>query len=29
MKELIVAYDQKRGIGADGDLLWQRDLPGD
>jgi dihydrofolate reductase len=29
MKNLIVAYDQNRGIGASGDLLWQRDLPAD
>ncbi len=26
---MIVAYDQNRGIGADNDLLWQRDLPAD
>lgn len=26
---MVVAYDQNRGIGADGDLLWQRDLPAD
>lgn len=29
MKNILVAYDQKRGIGAEGDLLWQRDLPAD
>lgn len=29
MPEMIVAYDQRRGIGADNDLLWQRDLPAD
>lgn len=29
MNELIVAYDKQRGIGADNDLLWQRDLPAD
>lgn len=29
MNKLIVAYDQNRGIGANGDLLWQRDLPAD
>ena len=29
MNKLIVAYDQNRGIGAGGDLLWQRDLPAD
>ena len=29
MKSIIVAYDKKRGIGADNDLLWQRDLPAD
>lgn len=26
---MVVAYDRNRGIGADGDLLWQRDLPAD
>lgn len=26
---MIVAYDSQRGIGADNDLLWQRDLPDD
>lgn len=26
---MVVAYDRKRGIGADNDLLWQRDLPAD
>lgn len=25
----MVAYDLKRGIGANNDLLWQRDLPAD
>ena len=29
MKSIVVAYDQQRGIGAAGDLLWQRDLPAD
>lgn len=29
MKRIIVAYDKKRGIGADNDLLWLRDLPAD
>lgn len=29
MKSIIVAYDKKMGIGADNDLLWQRDLPAD
>lgn len=29
MKSIVVAYDQKRGIGADNDLLWMRDLPAD
>lgn len=29
MKSIIVAYDKKRGIGADNDLLWLRDLPAD
>lgn len=29
MKNIIVAYDRNRGIGADNDLLWQRDLPAD
>ncbi len=29
MKSIVVAYDQKRGIGAKNDLLWQRDLPAD
>lgn len=29
MKSIVVAYDQKRGIGADNDLLWKRDLPAD
>jgi dihydrofolate reductase len=29
MKSIIVAYDKKRGIGANNDLLWLRDLPAD
>jgi dihydrofolate reductase len=29
MKAIVVAYDQNRGIGADNDLLWMRDLPAD
>lgn len=29
MKYMVVAYDRRRGIGADNDLLWQRDLPAD
>ncbi|MGH7241353.1 MAG: dihydrofolate reductase [Candidatus Saccharimonadales bacterium] len=29
MKTIVVAYDQAHGIGADNDLLWQRDLPAD
>lgn len=29
MKNIIVAYDQKYGIGAHNDLLWLRDLPDD
>lgn len=29
MKRIIVAYDQKRGIGASNDMLWLRDLPAD
>lgn len=29
MKSIVVAYDQKHGIGADNDLLWKRDLPAD
>lgn len=29
MKSIVVAYDKVRGIGADNDLLWQRDLPAD
>lgn len=29
MKNIIVAYDKQRGIGANNDLLWQRDLPAD
>lgn len=29
MKSIVVAYDLQRGIGADNDLLWQRDLPAD
>ena len=26
---MVVAYDKQRGIGAENDLLWQRDLPAD
>lgn len=29
MKSIVVAYDRNFGIGADNDLLWQRDLPAD
>lgn len=29
MKSIVVAYDKNRGIGADNDLLWVRDLPAD
>lgn len=29
MKAIIVAMDRRNGIGADNDLLWQRDLPAD
>ncbi len=29
MKSIVVAYDQKYGIGAHNDLLWLRDLPDD
>ena len=29
MKTIIVAYDKHFGIGADNDLLWQRNLPAD
>lgn len=29
MKSIVVAYDSQRGIGANGDLLWRRDLPAD
>ena len=29
MNYIVVAYDKQRGIGADNDLLWQRDLPAD
>lgn len=29
MKSIVVAMDRKRGIGANNDLLWQRDLPAD
>lgn len=29
MKSIVVAYDKNRGIGADNDLLWLRDLPAD
>lgn len=29
MRSIVVAYDRHRGIGADNDLLWGRDLPAD
>lgn len=29
MKTIVVAYDRNYGIGAENDLLWQRDLPAD
>lgn len=29
MKAIVVALDKNNGIGADNDLLWQRDLPAD
>ena len=29
MKAIIVAIDKNNGIGAENDLLWQRDLPAD
>ncbi len=29
MKAIVVAIDKMNGIGADNDLLWQRDLPTD
>jgi dihydrofolate reductase len=29
MKTMVVAYDQARAIGANGDLPWGRDLPAD
>ena len=29
MKSIVVAYDIRRGIGANNDLLWQRNLPAD
>lgn len=29
MKSIVVAVDKNSGIGADNDLLWQRDLPAD
>lgn len=29
MKSIVVAVDKNMGIGADNDLLWQRDLPAD
>ena len=29
MKSIVVAYDCARGIGANNDLLWGRDLPAD
>lgn len=28
-KNIVVAYDQHRGIGAENDLLWYRELPAD
>jgi len=29
MKTIVVAYDKNYGIGANNDLLWQRNLPAD
>lgn len=29
MISILVAYDHKNGIGADNELLWQRDMPAD
>lgn len=29
MKAIVVAMDRNNGIGAENDLLWQRDLPAD
>ncbi|MDK2899439.1 MAG: dihydrofolate reductase [Patescibacteria group bacterium] len=29
MKAIVVAYDKNLGIGANNDLLWQRNLPAD
>lgn len=29
MKSIVVAYDQRRAIGAHGDLPWKRDMPAD
>lgn len=29
MKAIVVAIDKNNGIGAENDLLWQRDLPAD
>lgn len=29
MKAIVVAIDKNNGIGADNDLLWQRELPAD
>lgn len=29
MKAIVVAMDRRNGIGADNDLLWQRDMPAD
>lgn len=29
MKAIVVAVDRNNGIGAENDLLWQRDLPAD
>jgi len=29
MESMVVAYDRNRGVGAENDLLWMRDLPAD
>ena len=29
MKAIVVAMDKNNGIGADNDMMWQRDLPAD
>jgi dihydrofolate reductase len=29
MKSIVVAMDKQNGIGAKGDLLWERDMPAD